>query len=211
MGKTLNIHEILAKLAQERPLFHSEADFQHALAWQLHMDHPEARIRLEHPRDGETRVFIDIVCGIGAHTYWLELKYKTAILKHRESEEKFALKHQGAQNLARYDFLNDIARLENLVLDDSHHGFAILLTNDQLLWNAPESYTNDAAFRLHENSVIKGTRPWSANTGGTMKGREEPIVLRGRYRNLWRDYSQPAEGAGGAFRYLAHTITAPSL
>ena len=37
----------MAALARVRPLFHSEADFQHAFAWQLHSAHPDARIRLE--------------------------------------------------------------------------------------------------------------------------------------------------------------------
>lgn len=30
----------LGRLAARRPVFHSEADFQHALAWQLQLDHP---------------------------------------------------------------------------------------------------------------------------------------------------------------------------
>ena len=209
MSKTLNIHEILAKLAQERPLFHSEADFQHALSWQLHLDHPEGRIRLEYPYDREKRIFVDIVFSIGVQTYWLELKYKTAILEHRENKEKFTLKYQGAYNHTRYDFLSDIARLENLVRDDTHRGFAILLTNSKLLWSDTDSHTYDAAFRVHENSYIKGTRHWDANIGGAKKGREAPIVLRGRYRNHWREYSQPTMGMNGVFRYLAHTITPP--
>ena len=36
----------MAALARMRPLFHSEADFQHAFAWQLRSAHPDARIRL---------------------------------------------------------------------------------------------------------------------------------------------------------------------
>ena len=31
----MNIEEILSCLAEKRPVFHSEADFQHALAWQF--------------------------------------------------------------------------------------------------------------------------------------------------------------------------------
>jgi len=37
------IEETMAALALVRPLFHSEADFQHAFAWQLHSAHPDAR------------------------------------------------------------------------------------------------------------------------------------------------------------------------
>ena len=35
------------KLAQLSRIFHSEADFQHALAWKLHQHHQDAMIRLE--------------------------------------------------------------------------------------------------------------------------------------------------------------------
>jgi hypothetical protein len=31
---TQDIHGLVRRLALRRPLFHSEADFQHALAWQ---------------------------------------------------------------------------------------------------------------------------------------------------------------------------------
>jgi hypothetical protein len=47
------VHVALAALALERPVFHSEADFQHSLAWQLHVADPSVQIRLEtRPRRG---------------------------------------------------------------------------------------------------------------------------------------------------------------
>jgi hypothetical protein len=45
----LSISEVLAALAKQRPLFHSEADFQHAIAWELHERLPRASVQLEHP------------------------------------------------------------------------------------------------------------------------------------------------------------------
>ncbi len=41
------IHSVLAALAIRRPIYHSEADFQHAIAWQLQLADPTAMIRLE--------------------------------------------------------------------------------------------------------------------------------------------------------------------
>lgn len=38
---------LLPGLAGERPVFHSEADFQQALAWAVHVAHPGLRVRLE--------------------------------------------------------------------------------------------------------------------------------------------------------------------
>jgi hypothetical protein len=43
----LDVQELMIRLGEEHPVFHSEADFQHALAWQLHLQFPTARLGLE--------------------------------------------------------------------------------------------------------------------------------------------------------------------
>ncbi len=45
----VNISEILSSLAQYRPVFHSEADFQHTFAWEIHRWSPGASVRLKSP------------------------------------------------------------------------------------------------------------------------------------------------------------------
>lgn len=65
-------------LARKRPLFHSEADFQHALAWLLHEQWPQARIRLEYPFTlNEKRCYLDVFVQQGEQQLAIELKYKT--------------------------------------------------------------------------------------------------------------------------------------
>jgi len=45
------LQQVLTVLAERRPVVHSEADFQHALAWEAHRLDPDLRVRLEtHPR-----------------------------------------------------------------------------------------------------------------------------------------------------------------
>jgi hypothetical protein len=44
----VDLRDTLALLSQQRPIFHSEADFQHALAWRFHQTDETARIRLEY-------------------------------------------------------------------------------------------------------------------------------------------------------------------
>ena len=41
--------ETLDALAMKRPIFHSEADFQHSLAWTIREAHPAIDVRLEWP------------------------------------------------------------------------------------------------------------------------------------------------------------------
>ena len=42
----LDIDGLMASLANRQKVFHSEADFQHALAWQIHEAAPESQVRL---------------------------------------------------------------------------------------------------------------------------------------------------------------------
>jgi hypothetical protein len=49
----IDLTAALGALAGERPVFHSERDLQHALAWQLQVSYPDAQVRLEtRPRRG---------------------------------------------------------------------------------------------------------------------------------------------------------------
>ena len=207
----LAIHNSLAALARERPVFHSEADFQFAFAWQLQREHPAAQVRLEVPfAAGQGhRIHLDILFQDNDGQVLLELKYTTRGQELSVGKESFRLANQGAQDVRRYDYIRDIVRLETLVNQGlCNRGYAILLSNDPGYWTAPLSHTVDAHFRLHEdNNPLYGTRQWDPKaSAGTRHGREAPLQLSGRYCNQWRDYARVGEGSGGEFRYLSHVI-----
>lgn len=77
-GEYHNIR-VLNKLNERRSVFHSEADFQHSLAWEIYEMYPDLNIRLEKREEvnGE-ELYLDIffisrnnkICA-------LELEYKT--------------------------------------------------------------------------------------------------------------------------------------
>ena len=188
----LHITCLMNRLARERPIFHSEADFQHALAWRIHHDVPDCDVRLEYKPFPDKGMYLDLwlpIIGVA-----IELKYLTRKLNHEHDREVFALKDQSAQDLRRYDFLRDIERLESVVaLPHVQAGVAILLTNDPSYWNPPprpDRTTNDYEFRLHEDRTVGGDMAWSERAGaGTIKGREEPICLKGSYNLQWQDYT----------------------
>jgi DNA-binding NarL/FixJ family response regulator len=47
---TLDVVELLSRSAEHRPVFHAEADFRHAFAWEAHRMDSALRVRLEtHP------------------------------------------------------------------------------------------------------------------------------------------------------------------
>jgi hypothetical protein len=193
----------MASLAEHRPVFHSEADFQHAFAWELQRRHTEARIRLEtRPRPG---VRLDVLATIDGSRVAVELKYLLRDLTTTIEGELFALPNQSAQDVRRYDFIKDVARLEVLRRDDyADIGFSIALTNDPSYWQGGNREgVVDAAFRLGEGRTLMGTLAWAAHAGvGTMRGRETPIELVNAYELVWRDYSAVDAPRNGHFRYL---------
>jgi hypothetical protein len=205
----LPISEILTTLADQRRIFHSEADFQHALTWEIHEHFPDASIRLERPVLYPKRMYVDVWIEQDGKIFVIELKYKTWNLATTWAGEEFKLRNQGAQDIGRYAFIKDIQRLENIVGDrDDVSGYAILLTNDPSYWSqkegAPTALTIDAAFRLNEGGTLHGTLDWGAGASeGTKRGHEEVLRLRGAYPLRWNTYSElPDAGSYGTFRYL---------
>ena len=207
----MDIETAFHALSQRRPVFHSEADFQHALAWQIGLLNHEADIRLEVPAEfgDQDRAFIDMLARHDSRTTYFELKYKTALTQTTHGTEPFRLKRQGAQDQGKYDFLRDIARIETFVQrDPGSLGFAILLTNDPSYWTSRLKVDSiDAEFELSDQRTLTGTLSWSSTAGaGSIKGREAPISLRGRYRVEWRDYPGPRLPGCQPFRYLCFRI-----
>lgn len=202
----LNFHEILRSLAVQRPVFHSEADFQHALAWELHSRFPEAGVRLERPfAVGENVLHIDIAAQIRGELLVFELKYKTKGVVAGIGSEVFFLQDHRAQPLGRYDVWKDVMRLESLASGQScMHCFVCFLTNDSAYWSEPRnSGDTSAAFSVHEGRLVSGRLDWAASASRSTKlKREEPLQLRGQYSTHWRDYSTIQAAHHGRFRYL---------
>lgn len=203
----LDIDAVMSSLARRRTLFHSEADFQHELAWELRSTIPSASVRLEIPIATSTgSLHLDCFIRDGDRRAAIELKYKTRKLTTELNGEKFNLLDQSAQDIGRYDFLNDIVRLERISSEMAHcEGYAILLTNDSAYWKAPASDTTvDAAFRLADARIVYGSLAWGEMaSAGTKRDREQALIIRGTYKLAWRVFATPFEGRYGVFRYLA--------
>jgi hypothetical protein len=207
------VTETMATLARRRRIFHREADLQHEFAWQLHLDHPEALLRLELRPFADEGFFLDLLARLGEQRIAIELKYLAARLDCLVEGERFFLREQSADDTRRYDVLHDVERLERLVYDGwADAGAAIVLTNASTYWRAAETDTNYAAFRIHDGATVTGSLAWGPRTGaGTMRGRERVIELRGSYELSWRDYSRieldpGARGGREAFRYTVIAV-----
>lgn len=200
----------IAELSKVRSVFHSEADFQQAFAWELRNLSPDLSIRLEYkPPQIESRIYLDIWASGKDASYAIELNYKTRGLRV-EGDETFNLLNQSAQDIGRYDFLKDIQRLEQIVTGRPNTlGYAIMLTNDPSYWNQSKSNeTVDANFRVHQGRTVGWMLGWGQGASqGTMRSREKPVVIRGQYGMDWRDYSVIDGSTYGTFKYLLVNVS----
>ncbi|CAM4490089.1 hypothetical protein FHS16_005136 [Paenibacillus endophyticus] len=212
----MNISHALKSLALKRPIFHNEADFQHALAWELKEIY-NCKVRLEQRIDIDSgrRTYLDILLEMDGRRIAIELKYKMRAVEYTFEGESFSLLNQGAQDIGRYDILKDLQRLERMVEQKwVDEGYLIYLTNDSSYFLDPgiEKLTVDRDFRVHEGRRIMGSLSWSDKTGtGTMKGREESIVINGSYIMSWGAYSRLNDLSMGTIRSLIIPVTEESL
>lgn len=191
-----DIQKILIELSEKRPVFHSEADFQHELGWMLHKKFPQSNIRLEKPylKENSKTDYIDIFTNTGDKKYFMELKYKTKklkpgqeIIKTKGEEERFYLKEQGAQDCGRYDFWKDISRIESKVYENNNSlGYAIFLTNDVSYLKSPKEKSYSYNFRTTDKrDDCSGSLGYLL---GYNKGRKEEIILKNFYKLEWQNY-----------------------
>ncbi len=198
----LDVHRLMKSLSDRRPIFHSEADFQHEFAWEIRSAMPQSKVRLEYPIDPEAKKAVHLDIWLPIEQVAIELKYYTREFAAEWYDEVFLLRNHGAHPPKRFDFVNDIQRLEQC---NCKKGFAILLTNEPLYWLAPpRSGTIDAAFRVHESKELTGSMSWQGTpAAGTKGNRESNITLSGLYTMQWRDYWAFPGKRFGQFRYLA--------
>lgn len=170
--------QAISRLAKNGRIFCSEADFQFALAWELQRLLPKAEIFLEKGIEISNDIFyIDIVVFDKGCYYYIELKYHTSLSDWSYKGSTLHLKEQYAQDLLRYDYLKDINRLRTISgahKEDFGGGYAIVLTNDRLVYDEPRLFSNkvlDYYFRIHERKAgkksvypVPGTVKWNNGT-----------------------------------------------
>jgi hypothetical protein len=203
------LHGVVHALSIDRPIFHSEADFQHALAWTIQKTYPDFEVRLE-KREGPkgNEKYFDICIIVSSRIIPIEVKYKTRALQWkiigRDRVENYSLKYHAAYGLVRYDFIKDIARIEEY----KNGGFVIFLTNDKLYWEESSYKGFDDGFKIHEGKKLRGVLRWKPGIApGSIKGREKPITLKGEYALHWENYSalkdeSSPQPSNATFRYV---------
>ncbi|MBR9859788.1 hypothetical protein GYB22_03385 [bacterium] len=190
----------MESLSKRRPIFHSEADFQFELAWELKSINPELELRMEKPYDinESERWYLDILIMDGQSRIGIELKYKTRVIPQAQLSslgnlESFRLTNHAATSLGRYDFLKDIERIEYLIENEElDSGFCIFLSNDRSYWTGnPKHSTLGPNFYINPGMTKSGKIDWvKPKESSVGKGRMKPIMLSGHYCMQWFNYEE---------------------
>ena len=239
MSNILDIEKLekcIKSLSNKRRIFHSEADFQFALAWEIKENYKDdVNIRLEYPVD---KMNIDIVvfCGekmIPIELKWLRTDFECCIKgADGENGEKFKLALSGADPEIRYDCLKDIKRIESIseIRDNFVEGYTIWISNIETHFNKNHKHTMQ--FDISQDETQKGKIYWDKNEqdeikniDGTLKkslregdSRRNVIELKDSYTFHWEDYSiidkseidDKKYHKQNKFKYCITTIKKPS-
>lgn len=177
----MDMQKVINLLREEGRYFCSEADFQFALGRKIKELYPTVDIRFEFTPQEMSKIKLDLCIMDNGTRYPIELKYKTKTYEFEVDKEKFKLRDQQAHDIGCYDYMRDVARIENLkkILEASNNtdikygvGYAIMLTNDPIYWNEPVRITNYDNFRIYNGVTKQGTMAWSSEASeGTKQGR----------------------------------------
>jgi hypothetical protein len=206
-----DLYKPLNQIKEKRKLFHSEADFQFALAWEIQLCYPDIDVRMEYRPKEAPNMHIDIFIHTENGSIPIELKYKTLKTDIVVEGESFFLKDHGAQDIGKYDCLTDLSRIEWLShnLPDFIKGYTLWLTNDPSYWTRlKRSNTIYEAFSIHEGAIKQGEMAWAAHAGeGTTKNRTNPIQFYNSYVITGDTYSIIGNKRNETFKYaLLSTI-----
>lgn len=202
----LNVEFILGELSKDRPIFHSEGDFQFSLANKIKEINSELNVRLEFPMKPG---FLDIFLFSSEKAILFELKYKpTELVYQTQNNEMFNLKILRRKDLGFYGFIKDIARLENFKLNNQQkfeivERYALILTNDENYWLQKETKGKYKDFLTFEGNILRGDFNWARNFTNTNSYKRKSIQLKNTYKCSWKDYSKIVIGEKyNQFRYL---------
>ena len=127
----------------------------------------------------------------------IELKYKTKEATFRENGETFNLKQHGAQNLGRFDFFDDLRRLQLLKKENIiEKGYAIFLTNEPLYWRPIQRKNFSSNFSMEDEKIIESNSKldWNGNPsqGSVTRKRlfpNNPIIIENKHQLKWNEFS----------------------
>jgi hypothetical protein len=198
---TINFQMVMSHLSARRSVFHSEADFQFALAWEIQSLYPTAAIYFEKPfavplGSQLAKVELDLFVVIGSTRIAIEMKYPKARWSGTVNGEDFNLSPTGQSDRQLRLFAEDLRRVEALVTQAlADEGHAVLLTNSAQMWQVAPSTNN----QYHDFTLPNGRRLPTQLVWASDPTSQYTVNLNKTRLVSWHHFSTPP---GTAFNYL---------
>jgi hypothetical protein len=207
----------LSALAARRPVFHSEADFQHELAMEI--SRAGFDLRLEVPfsvnlNGHRVTVELDLLLidRLTKQRAAVEVKYVKSAASIVHNGENFDLKHTWGTNLSRFDCLADFQRVGRLKAAGAvDFGFSIFLTNASEAWDrdAGKGRIMAGQFSIHDGRPLDAGAVFDWDpvlpSRGSVSAKRlppyTPIIVPSAATCMWTEYSE-FQQKNGRFRYL---------
>ena len=206
----MNLKQILKELSRERPIFHSEGDFQFSLSYKIRESYPVLNVRNEFPIkiSNKSRKIDIAIFDNSKNAILIELKYKPTEIFYRSDIEKYQLKKLIKIEYGYYGFIKDIYRLETFGNNeelkqeyDLNESYALILTNDERFWRLSKTTAKYKDFLLYEGRELSGD--FNYNKKVKNKIFMDSFQLSNSYSCFWQDYSQINNISKNCnFRYL---------
>lgn len=237
------VKSIIKDMGKSKLIFQSEAQFQHVLAMRLEKEiaeNEDLKIYLEaytndytYECTGKTkRCYTDIVILDNKNMRYIaiELKYKTQEFSCTLNKFEFDLKYHGAPDIACYDYLWDLSRIEDLIKKSNGNmknykcisGCAILISNDPNLWEYNKKNCTENKSPRYKMFFIKDGKniertdlEWIKNKENNKEKKDKDLrhnthislqkVKESKFE--WQDYCEfDTEQKHNIFKYLFLTV-----
>lgn len=205
--KELSMIKVIEELRKTRSLFHSEADFQFALAWKLkELYQDKVDIVLEVPLNVKSNDRLDILVITKSRKIPVELKYFHSKLDFNE----YHLKKQN-DTWRSQRVLKDLKRIEEFSERENkpneQEGYVILICNESKYWTPKKGNLAYFNFRLEDGRTIKAKESldWITMNDSSREKAEgygDHLTFNNSYTLSWQEYSNIEGLNKGLFKYL---------
>lgn len=203
--------QVIDQLKEKRIIFHSEADFQFALAWQIKEIYQDlVDIHLEVPLSNDKKDRLDILVKMGDKNIPIELKYFHSELifnEYRLSKQNDTWRSQRV--------LKDLERAEKYAYENNssgdQEGYALLICNEEKYWTPKKENFTYYHFRLEDGRTLNAneTLKWiTDNDSATERALKygDHLTFKNSYTIEWKDYSNLNSTKKGRFKYLLFEV-----
>lgn len=205
------IAEWMNALARQRPVFHSEFDFQLALSLVMEKVGVE-RIRLERliQLGEQARLEVDIMAYLNGLPIALELKYPkerfVGRVKSDGHDEEYHLPTGGAFDIDARNIWKDVSRIETLIDAGEVAKGAVVVLSNCPFWQGTlhKEGTQAFDFRLWEGREVSAhsVLRFPENLTWYREKEHGPVELVHDYRCHWHPYSIVEGGGKTEFKYM---------